>query len=134
MEIIIIRKKLINMSIISTSLTVPAQPSPRFHAEAWLPFRNCEMYCSIIHTETYAIIHIHKFWTGSGIRCSHEFSTCCFKLLLRTVMLCHSHSSFYQKSKFHYSNLCFLFYQCKKESDFLKLRECLRNGLVLIEI
>ena len=31
------------MIIISTSLTVPGQPSPRFHVEAWLPFRNCEM-------------------------------------------------------------------------------------------
>ena len=31
------------MIIISTSLTVPGQPWPRFHAEAWLPFRNCEM-------------------------------------------------------------------------------------------
>ena len=31
------------MIIISTSLTVPAQPSRRFHVEAWLPFRNCEM-------------------------------------------------------------------------------------------
>ena len=31
------------MIIISISLTVPAQPSPRFHVEAWLPFRNCEM-------------------------------------------------------------------------------------------
>ena len=30
------------MIIISTSLTVPTQPSPRFHVEAWLPFRNCE--------------------------------------------------------------------------------------------
>ena len=29
--------------IISTSLTVPGQPSPRFHVEVWLPFRNCEM-------------------------------------------------------------------------------------------
>ena len=42
-EIIIIRKKLISMSIISTSLTVPGQPSPRFQVEAWLPYRNCEM-------------------------------------------------------------------------------------------
>ena len=34
------------MIIISTSPTVPTQPSPRFHVEAWLPFRNCEMdYC-----------------------------------------------------------------------------------------
>ena len=28
------------MSIICTSLTVRTQPSPRFHVEAWLPFRN----------------------------------------------------------------------------------------------
>ena len=27
---------------IFTSLTVPTQPSPRFHVDAWLPFRNCE--------------------------------------------------------------------------------------------
>ena len=34
------------MIIISTSLTVPTQPLPRFHVEAWLPFRNCEKdYC-----------------------------------------------------------------------------------------
>ena len=38
-EIIIIRKKLISISIISTSLTVRRQPSPQFHVEAWLPFR-----------------------------------------------------------------------------------------------
>ena len=31
------------MIIISTFLTVPTQPSPRFHVEAWLPFRNREM-------------------------------------------------------------------------------------------
>ena len=31
------------MIIISTSLTVPGQPSHRFHVEAWLPFRNSEM-------------------------------------------------------------------------------------------
>ena len=37
------RKKLISMSIISTSLTVRTQPSPRFPVEAWLPFRSCEM-------------------------------------------------------------------------------------------
>ena len=30
------------MIIISTSLSVPTQPSPRFHVEAWLRFRNCE--------------------------------------------------------------------------------------------
>ena len=27
------------MIIISTSLSVPTQPSPRFHVEAWLPFK-----------------------------------------------------------------------------------------------
>ena len=31
------------MIIISTSLTVPDQPSPRFNVEAWLPFRSCEI-------------------------------------------------------------------------------------------
>ena len=31
------------MIINSTSLTVSTQPSPRFHVEAWLPFRNREM-------------------------------------------------------------------------------------------
>ena len=41
------RKKLIRMSIISTSLTVPGQPSPRFHVEAWLPSRNREMDLSL---------------------------------------------------------------------------------------
>ena len=42
-EMIIISKKFISMSIISTSLTVLGQPSPRFHVEALLPFRNREM-------------------------------------------------------------------------------------------
>ena len=37
MGIIIIRKKLIGMSVISTSLTVRGQLSPRVHVEAWLP-------------------------------------------------------------------------------------------------
>ena len=36
-------KKLISLSIISTSLTVPGQPSPQFHVKVWLPTRNCEM-------------------------------------------------------------------------------------------
>ena len=31
------------MPITSTSLTVRGQSSPRFHVEAWLPFRNCDM-------------------------------------------------------------------------------------------
>ena len=34
------------MITISTSLTAPGQPRPRFHVEAWSPFRNREMdYC-----------------------------------------------------------------------------------------
>ena len=34
------------MIVISTSLTVRGQPSPRFRVEAWLPFRNRELdYC-----------------------------------------------------------------------------------------
>ena len=36
-------EKTISMSTISTSLTVPGKPSSRFHVEAWLPFRNCEI-------------------------------------------------------------------------------------------
>ena len=31
------------MIIISTSLTVPGQPLPRFHEEAWLLFKSHEM-------------------------------------------------------------------------------------------
>ena len=38
-----IRKKLISLSVICAPLTVRTQPLPRFHVEAWLPFRNCEM-------------------------------------------------------------------------------------------
>ena len=37
------------MIIISTPLTVRVQPSPRFHVEAWLPFRNYEIdYLTLI--------------------------------------------------------------------------------------
>ena len=42
MEIIDVLISFFLMIIVSTSLTVPTQPSPRFHVEAWLPFRNCE--------------------------------------------------------------------------------------------
>ena len=31
------------MIVISTFVTVPGQKLPRFHVEAWLPYRNCEM-------------------------------------------------------------------------------------------
>ena len=39
------------MIIISTSLTVPTQPSHRFHVDAWLPFRNREM--DYLHVSRY---------------------------------------------------------------------------------
>ena len=45
------------MIIISTSLTVPTQPSPRFHVEAWLPFRNREM--NYLAVKIYEIGRIH---------------------------------------------------------------------------
>ena len=38
-EIIIMRKKLISMSIISASLTVRIQPSPRFHVKSVVTFQ-----------------------------------------------------------------------------------------------
>ena len=45
--------------IISTSPTVPEKPSPRFHVEAWLPFRNREMdYCLIIREHEMANKHM----------------------------------------------------------------------------
>ena len=37
------RKILISMSIICTSLTVRTQPSPRFHVKSVVTFQNCEM-------------------------------------------------------------------------------------------
>ena len=56
------------MIIISTSLTVPTQPSPRFHVEAWLPFRNCEKdyyrVRSYVGFKTYKLQHdigVHFF-------------------------------------------------------------------------
>ena len=42
-EIIDVLIKFFLKIIISTFLTVRGQPLPRFHVEAWLPFRNCEM-------------------------------------------------------------------------------------------
>ena len=44
------------MIIISTFLTVPSQPSPQFHVEAWLPFRNCEMVYSNLWMERVLLI------------------------------------------------------------------------------
>ena len=40
------------MIIISTSLAMRGQPSPRFHVEAWLPFRKYEKDYDIIHSTT----------------------------------------------------------------------------------
>ena len=36
------------MIIVSTTLTVPAQPSPQLHVEAWLPFKNREKVYNVI--------------------------------------------------------------------------------------
>ena len=45
------------MIIISTSLTVPTQPSPRFLVEAWFPLRNCEKnYCCLLTLPKFACI------------------------------------------------------------------------------
>ena len=45
-----------SISIISTSLTVPGEPSPRFHIEAWLLFRSCEMdYSVFIELENFDV-------------------------------------------------------------------------------
>ena len=41
---------IISTSVIFTSLTVRGQPSPGFHVEAWLAFRNCEMDYSFFET------------------------------------------------------------------------------------
>ena len=50
------------MIIISTSLTVPTQPSPRFHVEAWLPFRNCEMDYIRIYSREDSLIAWRSIW------------------------------------------------------------------------
>ena len=41
--------------IISTSLAVPVQSSPRFHVEAWLPFGNREMDYSVHDMDSLAV-------------------------------------------------------------------------------
>ena len=64
------------MIIISTSLTVPTQPSPRFHVEAWLPFRNCEKdYCQ---TQAWIFGAEQKLsdGVGEGVICFVLFSFC----------------------------------------------------------
>ena len=61
MEIIII-KKLIGMVIMPTSLTVPGLPSPRFHVEAWLPFRNREMDYYMISMPFVRVVRVLSKW------------------------------------------------------------------------
>ena len=58
------------MMIISTSLTVPAQSSPRFHVEAWFPFRNCEM----------------DYWVfRNGLRCIFKIDHCTVSVAILNV-------------------------------------------------
>ena len=45
------------MIIISSSLAVPTQPSPRFHLEAWLPFMNREMDYSTVLLSVLLVIY-----------------------------------------------------------------------------
>ena len=59
------------MIIISTSLTVSTQPSPRFRVEAWLPFRNREMdYTKVAATvnETVCLNLTNKVFLAIGMR------------------------------------------------------------------
>ena len=50
------------MTIISTSLTVPGQPLPWFHVEAWLTFRNREMdYCEFDGKDSITIGYFNNF-------------------------------------------------------------------------
>ena len=59
------------MIIISTSLTVSIQPSPRFRVEAWLPFRNREMdYTKVAATvnETVCLNLTNKVFQAIGMR------------------------------------------------------------------
>ena len=74
------------MIIISTSLTVRTQPSSRFHVEAWLPFRNCEMDYSSASTCVRMFLNSGHF----SAPCSHKRGSykkqCNIKKWTRTVM------------------------------------------------
>ena len=90
------------MIIISTSLTVPTQPSPRFHVEAWLPFRNREMdYCIFNFDRSNSFIlpfrfisvcfiagfiHLQKFKNPGFSRAVLPFFSRAFPLLLKPRM------------------------------------------------
>ena len=56
------------MIIISTSLTVSTQPSPRFRVEAWLPFRNREMdYTKVAATVNETVcLNLTKYFKPLG--------------------------------------------------------------------
>ena len=60
------------MIVISTSLTVRGQPSPRFHVEAWLPFRNCE---------------IDYYWSSAFCATHHPISCTCTSKVRNKAMI-----------------------------------------------
>ena len=76
------------MSIVSTSPTVPGQPLPRFHIEAWLPFRNCEMVYgvlpeTVLFRRHVGVLEIFLFKKNSFLliyifvmKCSHALKYC----------------------------------------------------------
>ena len=53
------------MIIISTSLTVPGQPSSRFHVEDWLPFRNLERAIDIIPAFVRDMENVERHWISA---------------------------------------------------------------------
>ena len=51
------------MIVISTSLTVRGEPSPPFHVEAWLPFRNYEMdYLLLTRGKGHILVGTFSSW------------------------------------------------------------------------
>ena len=67
------------MIIISTSLTLPTQPSPRFHVEAWLPYLSAFGGFSIF---VYPILNNHKM-------CMHKrITTVCKKWGITYICIC----------------------------------------------
>ena len=62
-EIIYILTSFFFMIVIFTSLAVQGHPSPWFHVEAWLPFRNCEMDYSTMFSKyaPYALDFLYFF-------------------------------------------------------------------------
>ena len=60
------------MIIISTSLTVRAQPSPWFHVEAWLSYKNCVKWTI---TKTQRIFAYKKSYSTSLSSALHNRPT-----------------------------------------------------------